>query len=134
MQATRSFVKLVGGIPTTDATVAFDYYIKHLNNGRPFILVGHSQGAIVLSNLLSGYMKENPVVYKNMIAAYVIGWPITSEYLAQNPHLKFAEGPDETVATIAQGSGSFMPDSKGIFRTVPQYADARVDIAKGVWI
>ena len=41
--------KVVGGLPTTDATAAFDYYIKHFNNGRPYILVGHSQGAIVLS-------------------------------------------------------------------------------------
>ncbi|MFZ4592025.1 MAG: DUF3089 domain-containing protein [Ignavibacteria bacterium] len=164
--------KVVGGLPTTAATAAFDYYIKHFNNGRPFILVGHSQGAIVLSNLLSGYLKENPKVYQKMIAAYVIGWPITSEYLAQNPHLKFAQGPDdvgviisynteapnipianpllaglignvinpitwtrdETVAATTQGLGSFMPDSKGVFGTVPQYADARVDIAKGVLI
>lgn len=164
--------KVVGGIPTTDATAAFDYYIKHFNNGRPYILVGHSQGAIVLSNLLSGYMKENPTAYQKMIAAYVIGWPITSEYLAQNPHLKYAEGPDdvgviisyntqspdmsgvnpllddvigivinpitwtrnETVASTAQGLGSFLPDSKGVFGPVPQYADARVDIAKGVLV
>lgn len=164
--------KIVGGIPTTDATAAFDYYIKHFNNGRPYILVGHSQGAIVLSNLLSGYMKENPTAYQKMIAAYVIGWPITSAYLAQNPHLKYAEGPDdvgviisyntqspdmsgvnplldgvigivinpitwtrnETVASTAQGLGSFMPDSTGVFRPVPQYADARVDIAKGVLV
>ena len=164
--------KVVGGLPTTDATAAFDYYIKHFNNGRPYILVGHSQGAIVLSNLLSGYMKENPAVYQKMIAAYVIGWPITSAYLAQNPHLKFAEGPDDvgviisyntqspdmagvnplldgvigivinpitwtrsqTIATTAQGLGSFMPDSTGVFKPVPQYADARVDVAKGVLV
>ncbi len=160
------------GIPTTDAIAAFDYYIKHFNNGRPFILVGHSQGAVVLSNLISGYMKEHPTVYQRTIAAYIFGWPITSEYLAQNPHLKFAEGPDdvgviisynaeapdipivnpllvglignvinpitwtrdETIASTSQGLGSFMPDSSGVFRPVPQYADARVDIAKGVLI
>ncbi len=162
--------KIVGGIPTRDATAAFDYYIKNFNNGRPYILVGHSQGAIVLSNLLSGYMKENPTAYQNMIAAYVIGWPITSEYLAKNPHLKFAEGPDdtgviisyntqspdmnginpllngvigivinpitwtrdETVATVEQGLGSLLPDSTFVFKPVPQFADARVNIAKGV--
>ena len=56
---------VISGIPTMDGVAAFDYYIKHYNNGRPFILVGHSQGATVLSNLLSGYMKENPNVYKN---------------------------------------------------------------------
>jgi len=85
----------VAGIPTSDAIAAFDYYIKHYNNGRPFILAGHSLGSNVLSYLLSGYLKDNPQVYSRMIAAYVIGYSITKEYLAKNQHLKFAEGPDD---------------------------------------
>ena len=44
----------IAGIPTLDGTAAFDYYIKHYNNGRPFILLGHSQGSTVMTNLLSG--------------------------------------------------------------------------------
>jgi pimeloyl-ACP methyl ester carboxylesterase len=164
----------IAGIPTMDATAAFDYYIKHYNNGRPFILAGHSQGATVLSNLLAGYMKINPTVYKRMIAAYVIGNPVTTAYLADNPHLKFAEGPDdtgviisynteapdvlpgtnpvlygmvglvinpitwtrdETLATKAEGLGSFMPDPKTlVFSPAPQYADAKIDTTNGVLI
>ncbi|MBU4438909.1 MAG: DUF3089 domain-containing protein [Firmicutes bacterium] len=91
----------IAGIPTTDATAAFDYYIKHYNNGRPFILAGHSQGADVTSNLLSGYLKEHPDVYKRMVVAYVIGFTVTDDYLAQNPHLKFAEGPDDTGVIVS---------------------------------
>jgi len=94
-------LNVIAGIPTLDAVAAFDYYIKHFNNGRPFILAGHSQGATVLSNLLAGYMKENPGVYKRMVAAYVIGHPVTDEYLAANQHLKFAEGPDDTGVIIS---------------------------------
>jgi hypothetical protein len=93
--------KVIGGIPTLDAVAAFDYYIKYYNNGRPFILAGHSQGSNVLSNLLAGYMKDHPEVLKNMVAAYVIGFPVTATYLAQNPHLKFAEGPDDTGVIIS---------------------------------
>jgi hypothetical protein len=93
--------KIVGGIPAGDATAAFDYYIKHYNNGRPFILAGHSQGSNVLLYLLSEYMKEHPEVYKRMVAAYVVGYSVTSEYLADNPHLKFAEGPDDTGVIIS---------------------------------
>ena len=80
---------------------AFDYYIKHLNNGRPFILAGHSQGSNLLANMLSGYMKKNPDLYKRMVAAYVIGYSITSEYLEQNPQLKFATGPNDTGVIIS---------------------------------
>lgn len=94
-------LNVIAGIPTLDAVAAFDYYIKHYNNSRPFILVGHSQGATVLTNLLSGYMKDHPEVYRNMLAAYVIGSPITADYLAANPHLKFATGPDDTGVIIS---------------------------------
>jgi hypothetical protein len=93
--------KLVGGIPKADAFAAFDYYIKNLNKGRPFILAGHSQGSNILTYLLSEYMKKNPAVYKRMVAAYVIGYSVTDQYLAKNPHLKFAEGPKDTGVIIS---------------------------------
>lgn len=93
--------KVVGGIPTTDASAAFDHYINNFNNGRPFILAGHSQGSNVLLYLLSDYMKKHPEVYRRMIAAYVIGYSITPEYLAKNPHLKFAKGAKDTGVIIS---------------------------------
>ncbi len=93
--------KVIGGIPTQDATDAFDYYIKHFNNNRPFILAGHSQGSNVLIHLLSGYLKDNPAVYQRMIAAYVIGYPVTKSYLDANPHLKYATGPDDVGVIIS---------------------------------
>ena len=93
--------KFIGGIPKTDAFAAFDYYIKHYNHGRPFILAGHSQGSNLLVYLLSDYLKEHPDVYARMIAAYVIGYSITDSYLIQNQHLKFAQGPDDTGVIIS---------------------------------
>ncbi len=165
---------VISGLPAGDVTDAFKYYIEHLNNGRPFMLAGHSQGANVILVLLSGYMRENPEVYNRMIAAYVIGYPVTAQFMAENPHLKFAEGPDdtgviisfntqspnvlpghnlvvannvglvinpiswtreETLATIAEGLGSYLPDPvTNELRRVPQYADARIDKTQGVLI
>lgn len=92
---------VVGGIPKADAFAAFDYYIDNYNNGRPFILAGHSQGSNVLLFLLAEYMKEHPEVYERMIAAYVIGYSVTDSYLAQNTHLKFASGPSDTGVIIS---------------------------------
>jgi hypothetical protein len=40
-------------------------------------------------------------VYKRMIAAYVVGQSITPEYLADNPHLKYATGPDDTGVIVS---------------------------------
>jgi hypothetical protein len=94
-------LQICAGIPTTDAVAAFDYYIKHYNNGRPFVLAGHSQGSNVLINLLSVYMKGHPEVLKNMVAAYVIGFPVTAGYLAENPFLEFASGSDDTGVIVS---------------------------------
>jgi len=105
---------IVGGEPTTDALSAFDYYIKHLNHGRPFILAGHSQGSHIMINLMADYMKKNPEVYKRMIAAYVPGYSITPQYLQQNSELKFAENADDTQVIVSYNTvapTTTMPDT-----------------------
>lgn len=105
---------VIGGIPATEVISAFDYYIKNYNNGRPFILAGHSQGSNVLLFLLSKYMRENPDVYKRMIAAYVIGYSVTKDYLVKNPHLKFAEGSDDTGVIISYNTEAPGVNAKNI--------------------
>lgn len=171
--------KVVGDVPAGDALAAFEYYLDNYNEGRPFILAGHSQGSNVLLYLLADYMKEHPDVYKRMIAAYVIGYSVTPDYLTANPHLKFAEGAgdtgvivsynteaptiggtnpvvqpgslainpiswtrDETLAPATQNPGSIElmqtgypvtgPDGKPAL--VKDFADARVDIGRGIVI
>lgn len=61
-----------------DIEVAFKHYLKHDNQGKPFILVGHSQGALHALHLLNKVISGTP--YRDqMIAAYVIGWPVGKE-------------------------------------------------------
>ena len=52
--------EFLGGVIKADVFAAFDYYIKNYNNGRPYILAGHSQGSNVLLYLLSEYMENIP--------------------------------------------------------------------------
>ena len=92
---------LLNGVPKADVFAAFDYYLEHENNGRPFILAGHSQGSNMLLYLLDEYMETHPEVYARMVAAYVIGYSVTDDYLAQNPHLQFAEAADDTGVVIS---------------------------------
>ena len=87
-------------IPAADGVAAFNYYLEHYNNGRPFILAGHSQGSNVLLYILS-QIKDQPEVYSRMVAAYVIGFSVTKDYLEQNSPLKFATGPDDTGVIIS---------------------------------
>ena len=158
-------------LPKTDILAAIDYYFKHLNGGRPFILVGHSQGSIMQSFVLSEYMKAHPEYLERMIAAYVVGYSITEDFLKANPHLKFAEGADDTGVIVSyntEGAGNgnnivVLPGAICInpinwkrdetyasaeeslggrvfnmeikdFEKVPNAADAKVDLKRGVVI
>lgn len=93
--------RYIGGVPKTDITAAFDYYIRNLSGGRPFILLSHSQGSATVKELLFDYMKSNPEVYKRMIAAYVTGYAVTKGELSLYPHLKFAENADDSGVIIS---------------------------------
>ncbi len=89
------------GMPYGDITAALDYYFKNFNNGRPFIIAGHSQGAAILRLVLKKYFKEHPDNYNRMVAAYAIGYSITKDDLAANPHMKFATGETDTGVIIS---------------------------------
>lgn len=89
------------GMPYTDITAALDYYFQHYNQGRPFIIAGHSQGSAMASLVLQKYFKEHADYYKRMIAAYVIGFAVTKEDLLANPHLKFATGESDTGVIVS---------------------------------
>lgn len=82
--------------PRTDVYAALDYYFEHYNNGRPYVLAGHSQGACLLVYVLTEYMKLHPEYYDRMVAAYCVGYGMSKEQLAENPHIKPAAGPDDT--------------------------------------
>lgn len=73
-----------------DVKKAFYYYLDSLNNGRPFFVAGHSQGSEMLLKLLKD-KDFNDDIYKNMIAAYLIGYTVTDDDLKANPLLKLAQ-------------------------------------------
>ncbi len=72
-----------------DAANAFDYYLAHYNKdktgtARPFILAAHSQGSNLLLYLLQRKFND-PALRKLLVAAYVIGWSITSDDMSSYP-------------------------------------------------
>ncbi|MBR0185422.1 MAG: amidohydrolase family protein [Synergistaceae bacterium] len=89
------------GKPYEDITAALDYYFENYNGGRPFILAGHSQGSAIAKIVLERYFKEHPEYYKRMVAAYLIGYAVTKDYLEANPHLKFATGESDTGVIVS---------------------------------
>ena len=100
-QQTGTIEAALTGRPYVDVTAALNYYFEHYNNGRPFIIAGHSQGSAILRLVLKGYFRNHPEYYQRMVAAYAIGYSITSLDLAANPHLKFATGESDTGVIIS---------------------------------
>jgi hypothetical protein len=59
-----------------DVSAAFDQFLKEAGD-RPIILAGHSQGALHLERLLREKVAGKPIA-KRIVAAYIVGWPIST--------------------------------------------------------
>lgn len=58
-----------------DVVESFRYYIKHLNQGRPFVLAGFSQGAMHLIDILKQLTDEE---YSRMVVSYAMGYRLSA--------------------------------------------------------
>ena len=59
-----------------DVLDAFRTYMANDNNGRGFVLIGHSQGAAMLNQLIAEEIDPNEDVREAMVAAYLAGWSV----------------------------------------------------------
>jgi hypothetical protein len=56
----------------TDVRDAFRSYLQRDNQGRGFVLIGHSQGAYILTEILKQEIDGKPV-QKQLVGAYILG-------------------------------------------------------------
>lgn len=97
----QSLVKVRLPLAMKDCVDSWDYYIRHLNKGRPFILAGFSQGAHAMKEI----MKRMPdSIADRMVAAYYIGYKVTSEDTAACRHLHAARSAVDTRVSICFNS------------------------------
>jgi hypothetical protein len=59
-----------------DVSRAFEAFLA-ANPGRPIILAGHSQGSLHLARLLAERVGRDPALRRRVVAAYLVGWPIS---------------------------------------------------------
>jgi hypothetical protein len=60
-------------IPLADVTAAFKLYLHKYNHGRPFVLIGHSQGSFVLELMLRKLIDRDRSLRARMLSAIVLG-------------------------------------------------------------
>ncbi len=59
-----------------DVLAAWRNYITMRNQGRPFVLVGHSQGSLMLQQLIAREIETNPAVARRMRLAIIPGYNV----------------------------------------------------------
>lgn len=59
-----------------DVREAFRFFLSSVDPKTPIVLAGHSQGALHLKRLIAEEVKGTPLAGR-VVAAYVIGWPVS---------------------------------------------------------
>ena len=59
-----------------DVREAYRFFLSSVDPATPIVLAGHSQGALHLKRLLAEEVKGSPVAGR-LVAAYLIGWPVS---------------------------------------------------------
>ena len=65
-----------GLIAYADVRAAWRDYIQNKNGGRPFVLIGHSQGSLMLQQLIAREIETNPAVARRMKLAIIPGYNV----------------------------------------------------------
>lgn len=88
------------GLAYRDLSAAFAYYLANLNEERPIILAGFSQGADMCLRLLEEFFGDEDL-YDQLVAVYAIGWPVTEEMTKAYPQIVPAQGETDTGVVIS---------------------------------
>lgn len=79
---------------------SYRYYLHHFNGGRPVILVGFSQGALLAKELLKRMTDSE---YSHIAATYILGWGLNSEDV-ESDHISPAVSADDSGVCISFNS------------------------------
>ena len=81
----------------SDVCKAFDYFQAHRDTLRPLIIAGFSQGGMAVVELLKHI---DAATYRQLAAAYVLGYKVTPADTLHCPRIKAAQGETDTGVTI----------------------------------
>lgn len=116
-----------------DVSRAFAYYLAKANDGQPFVLVGHSQGALMVRRLLEEHVRGTPLAAR-MVAAYVVGVAVLEGDFAHDlAGLSPCRGQDDTGCVLSwntfhagSDTQAYRARAQGPFLTAHPEGDARL--------
>ena len=69
-------ISQAGMLAYGDVAAAWRNYIRTRNKARPFVLIGHSQGSLMLQQLIAREIENDPVVAQRMKLAIIPGYDV----------------------------------------------------------
>ena len=94
-----------------DVRRAFEYYLQHKNEGKPFIIAGHSQGSHHAKRLLEELIDPTDL-HRRLIAAYLLGpiiIPVTTAWIDSLEHVRACMSEGDLGCIVAWDA---MPEGK----------------------
>lgn len=86
-----------------DVREAFAYFLSSVDPKAPIVLAGHSQGALHLKRLIAEEVKGTPIA-ERLVAAYVIGWPVSTLHDLPVMGIPACAAPDQNGCVISWSS------------------------------
>lgn len=88
-------------IAYSDVERAFDYFLQHYSQDRPFILAAHSQGSVHLRTLLEKRI-TGTALRSRLVAAYPIGFSLDAQQLAKSiPDVPVCQSAEQTGCMVS---------------------------------
>lgn len=102
-----------------DVLSAFDEYLEKENDGRPFVLIGHSQGAFELIQLVQEQIDGDQALRSRMLSALLLGGNVTTRP-GEPAHGTFVNVPactsaDQSGCVVAYSTYAGTPPATGLF-------------------
>jgi len=92
------------GVQYDDVRDAWNYYLDHDNKGRPFVLIGHSQGSFILQRLIREEIDGKPVqarMVSAILAGATLAVPRGKDVGGTFLHIALCSGATQTGCVIA---------------------------------
>jgi hypothetical protein len=107
-----------------DVMASFDAFIAGIDPNRPIILAGHSQGAFHLLRLLRERVAGRPLA-RRIVAAYVVGWPVSIAQDLPALGLPACAAPDQSGCIIGWQSFAEPADTKTVREAYARFNGGR---------
>jgi hypothetical protein len=107
------------GIAFESLLAGWRSYLRYESHGRPFVLIGHSQGAAMLIRLIRSQIDNSPALRKRLVSAIILGGnvqvPAGKAVGGSFAHVPACRASTQTGCVIAYSSFPAKPPTLALF-------------------